>query len=74
MPYIDKTPVERCKEAIDLWESVMHDPNIDGFNGLKCKQKIQAVRDHANKALANAKEYHEEERFNWYGLADEDEE
>ena len=56
MPYIDKTPVERCKEAIDLWESVMHDPNIDGFNGLKCKQKIQAVRDHANKALANAKE------------------
>jgi len=52
----------------------MHDPNIDGFNGLKCKQKIQAVRDYADKALANAKEYHEEERWNWYGLADEDEE
>ena len=45
MPYIDWTPVEKVKEAIDLWESVMHDPNIDGFNGLKCKKKIQAVRD-----------------------------
>ena len=40
MPYIDKTPVESVQEALDLWQGVMHDPNIDGFNGWGCKQKI----------------------------------
>ena len=54
----------------------MHDPNIDGFNGLKCKKKIEAVRDYAIKALEDAPKYYEEDdaRWNWYGLADEDEE
>lgn len=74
MPYIEKTGNKKIEEQLWQWEGVMHDPNIDGFNGLKCKKKIQAVRDYADKALANAKEYHEEERWNWYGLADEDEE
>ena len=34
MPYIDKTPVARVKEAIELWKGVMHDPNLDGYLSL----------------------------------------
>lgn len=77
MPYIDWTPVEKVKEAIDLWKGVMHDPNLDGYNGLACKKKIEAVRDYAIEALKDAPQYYEEEpdgRHNWYGYSDEDEE
>ena len=76
MPYIDWTPVEKVKEAIDLWKGVMHDPNLDGYNGLACKKKIEAVRDYAIEALKDAPQYYEEEpngRHNWYGYSDEDE-
>ena len=61
MPYIEKAGVKTVKEQLDQWQGVMHDPNIDGFNGLKCKQKIKEVRDYANKALENAKEYYGED-------------
>lgn len=61
MPYIDKTPVARVKEAIELWKGVMHDPNLDGYNGLACKKKIQAVRDAAIEALKDAPQYHGED-------------
>ena len=77
MPYIDWTPVEKVKEAIDLWKGVMHDPNLDGYNGLACKKKIEAVRDYAIEALKDAPQYYEEEpdgRHNWFGYSDEDEE
>ena len=77
MPYIDWTPVEKVKEAIDLWKGVMHDPNLDGYNGLACKKKIEAVRDYAIEALKDAPQYYEEQpdsRHNWYGYSDEDEE
>ena len=77
MPYIDWTPVEKVKEAIDLWKDVMHDPNLDGFNGLKCKKKIEEVRDYAIAALKDAPQYYEEEpdgRHNWFGYSDEDKE
>ena len=49
------------KEAIDLWKGVMHDPNLDGYNGLKCKKKIEAVRDYAIKALEDAPKYYGED-------------
>ena len=61
MPYIDWTPVEKVKEAIDLSKGVMHDPNIDGYHGLACKQKIQELRDYAIKALEDAPEYYGED-------------
>ena len=61
MPYIEWTPVEKVKEAIDLWKGVMHDPNLDGYNGLKCKKKIEAVRDYAIKALEDAPKYYGED-------------
>jgi hypothetical protein len=61
MPYIDKTPVASVKEAIELWKGVMHDPNLDGYNGLRCKKKIQEVRDAAIEALKDAPEYYGED-------------
>ena len=64
MPYIDHTPVEKVKQAIDLWKGVMHDPNIDGFNGYNCKQKIQEVLEYAKKALEDAPMY-APEREDW---------
>ena len=61
MPYIDWTTVEKVKEAINLWKGVMHDPNLDGYNGLKCKKKIEAVRDAAIEALKDAPVYYGED-------------
>jgi len=49
------------KEAINLWKGVMHDPNLDGYNGLKCKKKIEAVRDAAIEALKDAPVYYGED-------------
>ena len=63
MPYIDKTPVESVQEALDLWQGVMHDPNIDGFNGWGCKQKIYQVLWQAQKAIKDAPTYHGEEEW-----------
>ena len=39
MPYVEKAGVKTVKEQLDQWQGVMHDPNIDGFNGFGCKQK-----------------------------------
>ena len=44
MPYIEKAGVKTVKEQLDQWQGVMHDPNIDGFNGFGCKQKIYQVK------------------------------
>lgn len=63
MPYIDKTPLSSVKEAINLWEGVMHDPNIDGYNGYACFKKIIQVKWAAEKALANVPSYHEMDKW-----------
>ena len=41
----------------------MHDPNIDGFNGFYCKQKIYQVLWAAEKALVGAPKYAGEEEW-----------
>ena len=63
MPYIDKTPIQSVEEALDLWKGVMHDPNIDGYNGFACKQKIYKTLWAAKKALEGAPEYYGEEEW-----------
>ena len=63
MPYIDKTPVESVQEALDLWQGVMHDPNIDGFNGWGCTLKIYKTLWAAQKALVGAPTYAGEEEW-----------
>lgn len=61
MPYIEKTGNKAIREQLWQWESVMHDPNIDGFNGWGCKQKIYEVYFQAKEALEKAPKYHGEE-------------
>lgn len=58
MPYIDKTPIESVERAIDLWEGVMHDPNIDGYNGFACMKKIYRAKWKADEALKKTPPYH----------------
>ena len=58
MPYIDKTPIESVEQAINLWEGVMHDPNIDGYNGFACMKKIYKAKWAAEKALKKVPPYH----------------
>ena len=41
----------------------MHDPNIDGFNGWGCKQKIYKVLWQAKHAIENAPTYSGEEEW-----------
>jgi|TARA_B110000483_G_scaffold156002_1_gene185331 hypothetical protein len=61
MPYIEKTGNRRIAEQLWQWEGVMHDPNIDGFNGFGCKKKIYEVYWQAKAAIENSPNYHEEE-------------
>tara|TARA_A100001388_G_scaffold181667_1_gene136041 strand:- start:400 stop:669 length:270 start_codon:yes stop_codon:yes gene_type:complete len=69
MPYIEKTGVSKIKEQLWQWEGVMHDPNIDGFNGWGCKQKIYEVLFAAQEMIEKApsyageKEWLEEQKF-----------
>ena len=57
MPYIEKTGNKAIKEQLWQWEGVMHDHNIDGYNGWGCKQKIYKVLWQAEQAIKNAPKY-----------------
>ena len=63
MPYIEKTGNKAIQEQLWQWEGVMHDPNIDGFNGWGCKQKIYKVLWQAQEAIKNAPEYVDEQKW-----------
>ena len=63
MPYIEKTGNKAIQEQLWQWEGVMHDPNIDGFNGFGCKQKIYKVLWQAQKAIKEAPKYSGEEEW-----------
>ena len=63
MPYIEKAGVKTIQEQLDQWNGVMHDPNIDGFNGWGCKQKIYEVYFRAKEILDKAPTYHGEDEW-----------
>ena len=63
MPYIEKTGNKAIREQLWQWEGVMHDPNIDGFNGWGCKKKVYEVYFQAKKILDNAPTYVDEDIF-----------
>ena len=63
MPYIEKTGNKAISEQLWQWEGVMHDPNIDGFNGWGCKQKIYKVLWQAQEAIKNAPSYAGEDEW-----------
>jgi hypothetical protein len=61
MPYIESVGIRGIEEQILQWESVMHDHNIDGFNGLGAKTKLLAVKRAVDKALVDAPTYYGED-------------
>tara|TARA_B100000282_G_C31694871_1_gene473340 strand:+ start:603 stop:902 length:300 start_codon:yes stop_codon:yes gene_type:complete len=63
VPYIEKTGNKAIAEQLWQWEGVMHDPNIDGFNGWGCKQKIYKVLWQAQEAIKNAPSYAGEDEW-----------
>ena len=63
MPYIEKTGTKTNKEQLWQWDGVMHDPNIDGFNGLGCKQKIYEIYFYAKECLEKAPKYSGEDEW-----------
>lgn len=63
MPYIEKTGNKAISEQLWQWEGVMHDPNIDGFNGFACKKKVYEVLWQAQEIIKKSPEYHEEEKY-----------
>ena len=63
MPYIEKTGVTTIKEQLWQWDGVMHDNNIDGFNGWGCKQKLYKVKFMLDKIIENAPTYSGEEEW-----------
>ena len=63
MPYIEKAGVATIEEQLEQWKGVMHDPNIDGFNGFYCKQKIYQQMWAAQKPEDGAPEYAGEEEW-----------
>ncbi len=63
MPYIEKTGNKQISEQLWQWEGVMHDPNIDGFNGWGCKQKLYKVKFLVDEILEKAPHYHGEDEW-----------
>lgn len=63
MPYIEKTGNKKIEEQLWQWEGVMHDNNIDGFNGWGCKQKLYRVKFLVDEILQKAPTYHGEEEW-----------
>ena len=63
MPYIEIAGVKTIQEQLDQWNGVMHDPNIDGFNGFGCKQKIYEVYFYAKEMLDKAPKYSGEDEW-----------
>jgi len=63
MPYIEKTGNKAIQEQLWQWESVMHDNNIDGFNGWGCKQKVYKVLWQAQQIIKDAPHYHGEDEW-----------
>lgn len=63
MPYIEKTGNKKIEEQLWQWEGVMHDNNIDGFNGWGCKQKLYRVKFLVDEILQNAPTYHGEDEW-----------
>jgi hypothetical protein len=63
MPYIEKTGNKAIQEQLWQWEGVMKDPNIDGFNGYACKQKIYKVLWQAQQIIKDSPQYHGEDEW-----------
>ena len=63
MPYVEKTGVNKIKEQLWQWKSIMNDPMIDGFNGWGCKQKIYEILWAAQDALDTAPSYAGQEEY-----------
>lgn len=63
MPYIEKTGNKKIEEQLWQWEGVMHDNNIDGFNGWGCKQKLYRVKFLVDEILQKAPTYHGEDEW-----------
>jgi hypothetical protein len=63
MPYIEKTGNKKIEEQLWQWEGVMHDHNIDGFNGWGCKQKLYRVKFLVDEILQKAPTYHGEDEW-----------
>ena len=63
MPYIEKTGNKAIEEQLWQWEGVMHDPNIDGFNGWGCKKKCYEVLFELEKIIENAPDYAGEDEW-----------
>jgi len=63
MPYIEKTGVKTIREQLWQWDGVMHDANIDGFNGWGCKQKIYEVLFAAQELIDRAPTYAGEDEW-----------
>ena len=63
MPYVQKLGISEIEEQFYQWDSVMHDPNIDGFNGWGCKQKLYNFKFMLDKMIAEAPTYEPEEEW-----------
>lgn len=63
MPYVEEVGITAIYDQIDQWKGVMHDPNIDGFNGWACKQKLYYTLWAAQDALKDAPSYAGEEEW-----------
>jgi len=63
MPYIEKTGNKAIREQLWQWEGVMHDNNIDGFNGFGCKKKVYEVLWQCQEIIKKSPVYHEEDEY-----------
>jgi len=63
MPYVEKLGTNKIKEQLWQWDGVMHDPNIDGFNGWGCKTKLYEIKFMLDEMIEKAPKYAGEEEW-----------
>ena len=63
MPYVQKLGESEIEEQFYQWADVMHDPNIDGYNGWGCKQKLYKFKFMLDQMIESAPRYHGEDEW-----------
>ena len=65
MPFIEEVGLTGMYDQVEQWKGVMHDPNLDGYIGWACKQKLYYTLWAVQDALKDAPVYHGENE--WLG-------
>jgi hypothetical protein len=63
MSYIEKIGANAVKDQLFQWYDVTKDPNMDGYTGWGCKQKLYDIKFYLDELIKTSPKYHGEEEW-----------